>query len=69
MSAILLLLQTIVPMIPKLIETGVAGFDLFDKVREVITENRIPDSAEWDALEAQIAADQAIVRDKSRDTD
>lgn len=67
MSAILTLLMTIVPLIPKLIETGMATIDLYDKVREVIAQNRSPTSAEWDQLEAMIDRDQAIVRDTSRD--
>ncbi len=67
MSAILQLLLTIVPMIPKLIEAGQATFDLYDKVQEVIDENRSPDQKEWADLEAMIKRDQAAVRDTSRD--
>jgi hypothetical protein len=67
MSAVLTLLLTIVPMIPKLIEAGQATFDLYDKVKKVIDENRSPNQAEWDQLEAMIAEQQAIVRDTSKD--
>jgi hypothetical protein len=66
-SSVLKLLQEIVPRIPKWIETGTATVALYDNVMTVIRENRPPTSAEWDALEASIAADQAVVRDKSRD--
>lgn len=67
MPAILSLLLTIVPMIPKWIEAGQATFDLYSQVKRVIDENRSPDQAEWDQLEAMIAEQQAIVRDTSRD--
>ncbi len=67
MPAILQLLLTIVPLIPKLIEAGQATVDLYSKVQTVIDENRSPDQAEWDELEAMIARDQKAVRDTSRD--
>jgi hypothetical protein len=67
MPAILQLLLTIVPLIPKMIEAGTATVDLYAKVQEVIDENRSPDQAEWAELEAMIARDQAVVRDSSRD--
>lgn len=68
MSAILQLLLTIVPLIPKMIEAGTATVDLYAKVQEVIDQNRSPDQAEWAELEAMIARDQAAVRDTSRDS-
>lgn len=67
MPGILALLQAIVPLIPSLIETGKATVDLYDKVSQVISENRAPNSEEWDALERQVAEGQAVVRDTSRD--
>lgn len=67
MSGILSLLLTIVPMIPKLIDAGVATYDLYGKVKKVIDENRSPDQSEWDDLEKMIAEQQAIVRDTSKD--
>lgn len=67
MPAILQLLLTIVPMIPKLIEAGQATFDLYDQVKKVIDENRSPTQQEWDELEKMIADQQAIVRDTSKD--
>lgn len=67
MPAILQLLLTIVPLIPKLIDAGQATVDLYSKVQEVIDQNRSPDNAEWDELEAAIKRDQAVVRDTSRD--
>jgi hypothetical protein len=67
MPAILQLLLTIVPLIPKMIAAGEATVDLYAKVRQVIAENRSPDHAEWDELEAMIQRDQAVVRDTSRD--
>ncbi len=45
----------------------VARVDLYTKVRKVIEENRSPDNAEWDELEAMIARDQKTVRDTTRD--
>ena len=67
MSAILQLLLAVVPMIPRWIEAGTATVDLYAKVQKVIDENRSPDQAEWDELEAAIKHDQATVRDTSRD--
>lgn len=67
MTAILSLLLTLVPLIPKMIDAGAATIDLYAKVRKVIAENRSPDRAEWDELEAMIERDQATVRDTSRD--
>ncbi len=68
MPAILQLLLTIVPLIPKMIEAGTVTVDLYAKVQEVIGQNRSPDQAEWAELEAMIARDQAAVRDTSRDS-
>lgn len=67
MPAILTLLLQIVPLIPRLIEAGTATIDLYSNVQKVIDENRSPDQAEWDELEAMIKRDQAVVRDTSRD--
>lgn len=67
MPAILQLLLTVVPLIPRLIEAGTATVDLYSKVQKVIDENRSPDQAEWAELEAMIQRDQATVRDQSRD--
>lgn len=67
MPAILMLLLEVVPLIPGLIEAGVATMGLYDKVQKVIDENRSPDQAEWDQLEAFIAEKKAIVDDTSRD--
>lgn len=66
-SSVLKLLQEIVPRIPQWIKAGEATVALYDNVMTVIRENRPPTSAEWDALEASIAADQATVRDTSQD--
>jgi hypothetical protein len=66
-SSILRLLKDIVPRIPGWIKSGEATVELYDKVMEVIRENRPPSSAEWDALEADISEMQARVRDTSRD--
>jgi hypothetical protein len=65
--AILTLLLQLVPMIPKLIETGRATLDFYDVVQKVIDENRSPDQREWDDLEQVIRQDQALVREMSRD--
>lgn len=67
MSAVLNLLLQLVPMIPRLIESGWATVDLYTKVQKVIDENRSPDQREWDDLETFIAQQQAVVRDTSRD--
>lgn len=68
MPAILNLLLQIAPLIPKLIDAGTATVDLYAQVQRVIDENRSPDQAEWDQLEAMIRRDQEVVRDTSRDT-
>lgn len=67
MSAILSLLLEFVPLIPRLIDAGTATVDLYAKVQKVIDENRSPDVAEWDQLEAMIKRDQAVVRNTDRD--
>ena len=67
MLPIVSLLMTIIPMIPRLIETGQATVDLFNTVQKVIDENRSPSQPEWDQLEAMISQAQAQVRDTSRD--
>ena len=66
-SSVLKLLQEILPRIPNWIATGEATIEIYENVATVIRENRPPTSAEWDALEASIAADQAKVRDTSQD--
>jgi hypothetical protein len=65
--SVLTLLLTIVPLIPKLIDAGLATVDLYKTVQKVIDENRSPDQREWDDLEQIIRQDQALVRDTSRD--
>lgn len=66
-NAVLKLLQEVVPRIPGWIQAGEATVELYENVMTVIRENRPPSSAEWDKLEADIAKQQAIVRDTSRD--
>lgn len=67
MSAIIALLTELIPLIPGLIQAGKATVELWDKVQAVIDENRSPDSAEWDDLEALIAEKKVIVDDTTRD--
>lgn len=67
MPAIVQLLMTIVPLIPRMVEAGQATVDMFNKVQQVIDENRSPTQPEWDQLEAMISQAQAQVRDTSRD--
>ena len=67
MPAIVQLLMTIVPLIPRMIEAGQATVDIFNTVQKIIDENRSPDQAEWDQLEAMISQAQQTVRDTSRD--
>ena len=63
----LALLLTYVPMIPKLVEAGLATYEAYDKVQTIINENRKPNEPEWDALEAQINEDRARLHDTSKD--
>lgn len=67
MSAILNLLLQLVPMLPGLIESGRATVDLYESVRKVIAENRLPDQREWSDLETFILQQQAMVRATDRD--
>ena len=67
MSATLVLLLQLAPMIPGLIKAGIATYDLYATVQKVIDENRSPDQREWDDLEQIIKQDQALVRATDRD--
>lgn len=57
----------LLPLLPRLIEAGVATFGAYQKIREMIDEDRSLTADERAQLEAMIAADEARVNDTSRD--
>lgn len=63
----LALLTTLIPLLPKLAAAGFDVYQLYDRARTIIAENRKPTEPEWDELERQIERDQATIRDTSRD--
>ena len=67
MSAALLLLTQIAPLMIKLVEAGANAVELYDNVKRVFDENRIPGDPEWDSLEVIIDKYRATIHDKSLD--
>lgn len=57
----------LLPLIPQLIQAGVVTFDVYDKIRTMIAEDRSLTDAERAELERQIAERQAVLNDPSRD--
>lgn len=51
-----------VPEIPRLIRTGRATLEVYDRVLRKIAENRSDDFAEWGHLEQIVLQDQALAR-------
>ncbi len=49
-------------------KAGIAVYDLYQRTQAVIDDNKGPGADDWNALDAQAKALQAIVRDTSRDT-
>lgn len=50
----LALLTTIMSKLPAMIQAGISIFDLVQNVRQVYEEHRVPNDAEWNALDALI---------------
>jgi len=56
MLAVIGLIQEIITLAPVLVKTGADLAGLWGKVDEVMSANRVVGDADWDALDAQIAA-------------
>lgn len=61
------LVAAIVAKLPTMISAGMDVYDLYAKTRAVIDANKGPTEADWNALDAQVAALQVAVRDTSQD--
>ena len=57
----------LIPLIPQLIQAGVVTFDVYDKIRTMIAEDRSLSDEERAELEQKIAERQAVLNDTSRD--
>lgn len=61
------LIMSVLPLLPKLIETGIATVDAFAKIRTLIAEDRSLTPEERNQLEAAIAQREAVLNDTTRD--
>jgi hypothetical protein len=57
----------IITQLPKWAAAGVEVYDLYTKTQAVIDANKGPGADDWNALDEQAKALQAIVRDTSGD--
>ncbi len=57
----------IIANIPAWTEAGMNVYELYVKTKAVIDDNKGPGADDWNALDEQAKALQAIVRDTSRD--
>lgn len=67
MPIILALVTEVVANLPGMISAGMDVYALFTKTKAVIDANKAPGADDWNALDAQVAALQAQVRDTSGD--
>lgn len=63
----LALVAAVLAQLPAMISAGMDVYDLFTKTKAVIDSNKGPGNDDWNALDAQVAALQAVVRDTSGD--
>ena len=61
------LLAAFVPLIPGLIQAGLATYETFAKVKTLVDEDRSLTPDERAQLEAMIAERQAVLNDTTRD--
>ena len=67
MPVVLGLVSAVMANLPAMIGAGIDVYDLFTKTKAVIHANTGPGADDWNALDAQVKALQAQVRDTSGD--
>lgn len=67
MPIVLGLVSAVMANLPGMISAGMDVYELFTKTKAVIDSNKGPGADEWNALDAQVTALQAQVRDTSGD--